>query len=153
MAVAFVDLLDNRQVALRLRGRTLPTALREIVHLLQANHKIDNPKNFIEEVLAREHKKPSPVERGIAFPHARTDLVDEIVLGIGRSRDGIRFSKNQRAHLIFVIAVPRRLVNDYLVCLGTLARILKDNATLEALMAVQTPVEFVDVLRRNAVTI
>jgi mannitol/fructose-specific phosphotransferase system IIA component (Ntr-type) len=48
------------------------------------------------------------------------------------------FDKGERAQLIFLIGVPQRLVNDYLICLGTLARVLKDDAVREALMGAQT---------------
>src|SRR6266496_3609950 len=128
MAIALSDLLDERQVALRLRSRKVPNALREIVQLLAQNRKINDAERFFEQVLAREQAHPSAVENGVAFPHARTDLVDEIVSGIGRSRAGIPFGENQpRAHLIFVIGVPERLLSDYLVCVGTLVRLVNDD--------------------------
>jgi mannitol/fructose-specific phosphotransferase system IIA component (Ntr-type) len=98
-------------------------------------------------VLVREQAHPSVVEYSVAFPHARTDFVDQIVIGIGRSRAGIPFGESgARARLIFVIGVPERLVNDYLICVGTLARLVKDDATRSALLHAQTPREFLDVL-------
>src|SRR5713226_4354968 len=118
MVIALADLLDEKNVALQLRPWKQANALREIVQLLAANEKIDHPVKFLEAVLAREQANPSTVEHGAAFPHARTDLVDRIVLGIGRSRAGVPFGKGQRARLIFVIGVPQRLVNDYLICVG-----------------------------------
>jgi mannitol/fructose-specific phosphotransferase system IIA component (Ntr-type) len=51
-----------------------------------------------------------------------------------------------RAHLIFVIGVPQQLVNDYLICVGTLARLAKDGATRSRLLRAETPREFFDVL-------
>ena len=147
MAIALIDLLDEKQVILGLRSRRVPNALREIIELLAQNGKIENPEAFFEEVLAREQAHPSVVENGVAFPHARTDLVDEIVVGIGRSHAGIPFGhKGVRAHLIFVIGVPERLVNDYLICVGTLVRLVRDDATRSALLHVQTPREFIDAL-------
>jgi mannitol/fructose-specific phosphotransferase system IIA component (Ntr-type) len=147
MAIALTDLLDEKQVILGLRSRKVPTALREIIELLAHNGKIQNPGAFFEKVLAREEAHPSVVENGVAFPHARTDLVDEIVVGIGRSRAGIPFGPNGvRARLIFVIGVPERLVNDYLICVGTLVRLLKDDAIRSTLLHAQTPREFVDAL-------
>jgi mannitol/fructose-specific phosphotransferase system IIA component (Ntr-type) len=147
MAIALTDLLDEKQVIVGLRSRKVPTALREIIELLARNRKIQNPEAFFEQVLAREEVHPSVVENGVAFPHARTDLVDEIVVGIGRSRAGIPFGHNGvRARLIFVIGVPERLVNDYLICVGTLVRLLKDDAIRSALLHAQTPREFVDAL-------
>jgi PTS system fructose-specific IIC component len=147
MAIALADLLDEKQVILRLRSRKPANALREIVQLLAQNGKIDNTEVFLEQVLAREQAHPSVVEYGVVFPHARTDLVGEIVLGIGRSRAGIPFGENgARAHLIFVIGVPQQLVNDYLICVGTLARLVKDDAIRSILLHAESPREFLDAL-------
>src|SRR5437667_5121858 len=150
MAIALSELLDEKQVILRLRSRKLPNALREIIQLLAQNGKISDEETFLEEVLAREQAHPSAVENGVVFPHARTDLVDEIIIGIGRSRAGIPIGANQqRARLIFVIGVPERLVNDYLICVGTLARVVKDEATRSRLLHAETPREFIDALIAN----
>jgi mannitol/fructose-specific phosphotransferase system IIA component (Ntr-type) len=147
MAIALTDLLDEKQVILGLRSRKMPNALREIIELVAQNGKIQNPPAFFENVLAREEAHPSVVENGVAFPHARTDLVDEIVVGIGRSGAGIPFEHNGvRARLIFVIGVPERLVNDYLICVGMLVRLVRDDAIRLALLHAQTPREFVDAL-------
>ena len=147
MAIALSDFVDENQVILRLRSRKLPNALREIIQLLAQNGKIDNAEAFLEQVLARERAHPSAVEYGVAFPHARTDLVTKIVLGIGRSRAGIPFGESGvRAHLIFVIGVPQRLVSDYLICVGTLARLVKDDGIRSTLFDAETVREFLDAL-------
>jgi|SRR5215510_7799363 len=147
MPIALTDLLDEREVILRLRSRKPANAIREIVQLLAQTGKIASPDGFLEQVLAREQTHPSVVESGVAFPHARTDLVDEIVVGVGRSRAGIPFGENQqRAHLIFVIGVPERLLSDYLICVGTLARLVKDDAIRSTLLNAGTAREFIDAL-------
>ena len=150
MPIALADLLSEQQVILRLRSRKPANAIREIVDVLASDisgRKIDQPEAFLEQVLAREQTHTSVVENGVAFPHARTDLVDEIVIGVGRSRAGIPFGENQqRAHLIFVIGVPERLLSDYLVCVGTLARLVKDETIRSRLINVGTPHEFIEAL-------
>jgi mannitol/fructose-specific phosphotransferase system IIA component (Ntr-type) len=147
MAITLTDLLDEKQVILGLRSRKAPKALREIIELLAQNGKIEDPEAFFEKVLAREQAHPSVVENGAAFPHARTDLVDEIVVGIGRSRAGIPFGQNGvRARLTFVIGVPERLVNDYLICVGALVRLVRDDTIRSALLHAQTQREFIDAL-------
>ena len=152
MAIALSDLLDEKQVILRLRSRKLPNALREIIQVLTKSRKIDDAERFLEQVLAREQEHPSAVENGVAFPHARSDLVDEIIIGIGRSRAGIPIGADQqRARLIFVIGVPERLVNDYLICVGTLARLVKDEAVRSSLLHAETSREFIDALTSSSV--
>jgi hypothetical protein len=39
------------------------------------------------------------------------------------------------------------MVNDYLICVGALARLLRQEGTRQALLAAVTPVEFLDQLR------
>ena len=150
MPIALSNLLTEQQVILRLRSRKSVNAIREIVDVLASDisgRKIDNAEAFLEQVLAREQTHPSAVENGVAFPHARTDLVDEIVIGVGRSRAGISFGENQqRAHLIFVIGVPERLLSDYLVCVGTLARLVKNETIRSRLLNAETPHEFIEAL-------
>ena len=150
MPIALADLLHEQQVILRLRSRKPANAIREIVDVLASDiggRKIADPEAFLEQLLAREQTHPSIVEHGVAFPHARTDLVDEIVIGVGRSRAGISFGENQqRAHLIFVIGVPERLLSDYLVCVGTLARLVKDETIRSRLLNAETPRAFTEAL-------
>jgi PTS system nitrogen regulatory IIA component len=148
MPILLADLLDEKHVDLELRTRTQGNAIRKLVRLFAANEQIREPEIFLEQVLARERANPSVVERGVTFPHARTDLVEKIVLGIGRSRAGIPFGeKGDRAHLIFLIGVPQRLVNDYLVCVGALARLLKDDEVRERLLRIDTVRGFLETLR------
>jgi mannitol/fructose-specific phosphotransferase system IIA component (Ntr-type) len=150
MPIALSNLLTEQQVILRLRSRKSVNAIREIVDVLASDisgRKIAKPEAFLEQVFAREQAHPSMVENGVVFPHARTDLVDEIVLGVGRSRAGIPFGENQqRAHLIFVIGVPERLLSDYLVCVGTLARMVKDDTIRSRLLNAETSRQFIDAL-------
>jgi mannitol/fructose-specific phosphotransferase system IIA component (Ntr-type) len=150
MPIALADLLTEQQVILRLRSRKPANAIREIVDVLASDvggGKIAKPETFLEQVLTREQLHPSIVENGVAFPHARTDLVDAIVIGVGRSRAGIPFGQNeQRAHLIFVIGVPERLLSDYLVCVGTLARLVKDETIRTRLLKAETPHQFIEAL-------
>ncbi len=151
MPIALSDLLDERHVILGLRSRKPANAIREIVQMLSRTGKIAKPEAFLEQVLARERMHTSVVENGVAFPHARTDLVDEIVVGIGRSRAGIPFGENQpRARLIFMIGVPERLVSDYLICVGTLARLVMDETIRSKLLNAGTAREFVVALTAEA---
>jgi mannitol/fructose-specific phosphotransferase system IIA component (Ntr-type) len=154
MPIALADLLDEKQIILKLRSRKPANAIREIVQVLAHKGKTARPETFLEQVLAREQTHPSVVENGVAFPHARTDLVEEIVIGVGRSRAGIPFGEDQqRAHLIFVIAVPERLVSDYLICVGTLARLVKDETIRSTLLNAETPRGFVDALTAETLTL
>ena len=147
MAIALTDILDQRQIALRLRSRRRPNAIREVASLFEKTGSIVRPADFLAQVLAREEANATLAENGVAFPHARTELVDQIALAIGRSRAGIPWNdQGERARFIFLLAVPQRLVNDYLILVGTLARVTRDQQQRDALFAAASPAEFIAIL-------
>ncbi len=147
MAVVLADLLAAKHVTLDLAAVSRDEALRAIV----ATMEVAEPEKFLGEVFAREEVHTTLMGNGIAFPHARTDLVTEIVLGIGRSAGGVPFGpEGELAHLIFVIGVPKKRVNDYLVCVGALARLTKAETTRDELMQSRSAEEFVEILRAGS---
>jgi mannitol/fructose-specific phosphotransferase system IIA component (Ntr-type) len=149
MAIALADLLDAKHVQLAFRSGSAENAIRELVSLLAMNEQVNQPEEFADKIIARERANPSVVEDGVVFPHVRTDLVDKIVLAIGRKRAGVAFGKEAKAQakLIFLIGVPQRLVGDYLIAVGALARIARNTTIRDQLMKAPTPEEFVEILR------
>jgi mannitol/fructose-specific phosphotransferase system IIA component (Ntr-type) len=147
MSIALADLIDSKQIALNLRARTQSDAMRELVDLLVTAGKIDNREKFSKELHAREGVNSTYAADGVAFPHARTKLVEEIVLAIGRSAEGIPWTgKGELAQLIFLIAVPERLISDYLVVVGAIARITKDRPLRTLLLHAESVQEFMTTL-------
>lgn len=147
MAIALADILNERQVLPQLKSRRMPNAIRELIDLLAATEKVRQPGKLFEQVILREETSSTLAENGVAFPHARTDLVEEITLAVGRSRAGIPWNREDaRAFLIFLVAVPRQLVNDYLVVVGKLARITRDEARRQALLNATSAAEIIATL-------
>ncbi len=149
-AVVVCD-LDPERVILELSAETRDAAVREIVATMRRGEKVRDPEKFVAQVLAREQTMSTLIGNRVAFPHARTDLVSEIVLGIGRSAAGVDYGAGgERANLIFLVGVPIRMVTDYLVCVGALARLTKDEKTRAALMNAARREAFVEIVREGA---
>ena len=152
MSALLSEILDPKLVVLELREQTAAEAILEIVERLRDGGLVQDFYKLADAVMEREGRASTNTGEGIAFPHARTNLVDRIVLGIGRSRKGIPFGySSELVHLIFLVGVPQRMVTSYLVCVGALARIVKDKARREALMAATTAEEFVELMRKGSV--
>ena len=151
MAVSFHDLFRPEQIVLELCASTEDAAVAEIVQRLHAAKRIEDCDAFDHAVMERESRSSTNTGEGVAFPHARTDLVDDLVLGIGRSKAGVKFGGPDAAvHMVFLLGVPQRLVTDYLVCVGTIARLVKARERWEALMNATTAEEFAEILRSGA---
>src|SRR6476646_11290490 len=119
MSALLSEILDPSLVVLELREGTAAEAILEIAELLRDHGRVQDYFKFADAVMEREGRTSTNTGEGVAFPHARTDLVDRLVLGIGRSKPGIPFAySSEPVHLIFLVGVPQRMVTDYLVCLG-----------------------------------
>ena len=147
MAIALSDLLKKEHVDLALEATTQPAVMRELIDLLSASGRINDPEKFLEQLRAREQTNSTFAADGVAFPHARTDLVDQIVLAIGRSEAGIPWTaKGESAHLIFLLAVPERLMNDYLIVIGAIVRVTKDKPLRTLLLHAESVEEFIETM-------
>lgn len=147
MPIALADLIKPKQITLHLQAQTQSEAVGELVALLAATGAIRDSARFLEELSGREAVNSTYAADGVAFPHARTKLVDQIVLAIGRTDDEIHWTgKGELARLIFLIAVPERLISDYLVVVGSIARITRDDPLRTLLLHAETVEEFVATL-------
>jgi mannitol/fructose-specific phosphotransferase system IIA component (Ntr-type) len=154
MSALLSEILDPNLVVLELREGTAAEAILEIAELLRNQGQVQDYYKFADAVMEREGRSSTNTGEGVAFPHARTDLVDRIVLGIGRSAAGIRFGPpKEPVHLILLFGVPKQMVTDYLVCVGAVARVVKDKAKRDALLAATTADEFVEQLRAGALLV
>ena len=153
MSALLSEILDPNLIVLELREGTAAEAILEIAELLRDHGHVQDYFRFADAVMEREGRSSTNTGEGVAFPHARTDLVERIALGIGRSAAGIRFGPTKElVHLIFLFGVPKQMVTDYLVCVGAVARVVKDKAKREALAAA-TADEFVELLRAGALSV
>jgi fructose PTS system EIIA component len=144
MPIALADLIDKSRIKLSLHARDQAGAIGELVDLLAGDKLVQSPREFLKLVLKRESTNSTLAENGVAFPHARTNVVDRIVLAIGRSQEGISWpTETQRANLIFLIGVPQNLISDYLVVIGAIARTTKDAALRTLLLHADTAEEFI----------
>ena len=154
MSALLSEILEPNLVVLELREGTAAEAILEIAELLRDHGHVQDYYQFADAVMEREGRSSTNTGEGVAFPHARTDLVGRIALGIGRSASGLQFGPaKELVHLIFLFGVPKRMVTDYLVCVGAVARVVKDKAKREALMAATTAEEFVEQLRAGVLLV
>ena len=154
MSALLSEILDPKLVVLELREGTAAEAILEISERLRDGGHVKDYFKFADAVMEREGRSSTNTGEGVAFPHARTDLVERLALGIGRSATGLRFGlMPEPVHLIFLLGVPKQMVTSYLVCVGAVARVVKDKTRRDALMAATTEEEFVEQLREGALLV
>ena len=153
MRASVSELLPPEQINLDLQASTEVEAITVVASQLRENPWVKDFDAFCHELFSREKLSPTALGNGVAFPHARTDSVSQLVMAVGRSREGIWFQNcPEKVHLVFVIGTPTDAIRDYLGLLATLAVQLRQAAIREELMNVNTPEEFLEILCRGAAT-
>src|ERR1044071_2234005 len=89
MSALLSEILDPNLVVLELREGTSAEAILEIAELLRDHGHVQDYYKFADAVMEREGRSSTNTGEGVAFPHARTDLVERIVLGMGRRKRGV----------------------------------------------------------------
>ena len=144
-------LLTPDRVLLDLRADNETAAIREITGLLAHDSGVADAGRLADEVIERERLSSTSMGSGVAFPHARTSLVKEIVTAVGRSAVGVPFgTKRELVHFVFIIGTPPDRAPQYLAFVGTLARLLRAESNRQKLLAAPTPAAFVAALRAAA---
>lgn len=144
MAARLSSLLVPERIILSLQSTKRTAALQETARLLEADPNVANFQGFYNELLARERLDTTCLGNEVALPHARTEHVKKIVLAVGRSTQGVLFENcNQTVKLMFVLGTPKNNPTDYLILVGALCRLIKDEASRTALLAAPTPEAFI----------
>lgn len=148
MTPNFSDLLAARYVSLDLAARSVQAAIEDLARLLADHPAMVGAERFAAEVWEREQLSTTALGSGVAFPHARTSQVREIVLAVGRSAEGIVFpGTDERVHLIFLLGTPLDRAAQYLALVARLARLLKNEAIRTQLLTAPDADTFLHVLQ------
>ena len=147
MASIAAQLLQPGRISLDLAATDKNGAIVEVAGIIKGDADVLDYPCFCRELIERDEMRSTAAGYGVAFPHARTDAVKEIIVAVGRSARGVKFGA-ETVNFIFVIGTPREKANEYLVAVGTLARLMRRDMTRATLLAAGTPEEFIAALNR-----
>ena len=146
-ALRLRDFFREDVISLDLQADTKDEVLREIIGLLRVD---DATAGILFKMLKRrENLGSTGIGRGIAVPHCRSVVVDQLRVAYGRHRAGIDFKAvDDRPvhHFFLIVAPPIEISNQYLPVLGKVAQLAREPDVPDRLMALQTPEEFLALL-------
>ena len=120
------ELLKKDRIIYDMKSKTKQEALEELVEPLKLSE--ERRKVVLEALRKREAIGSTGIGHGIAIPHTRSVVLDNVGLVVGRSKEGVDFDSldGKPVHLFFLLVAPP---NDpgtrYLITLGEVARMAK----------------------------
>ncbi|OGL43221.1 MAG: PTS fructose transporter subunit IIA [Candidatus Schekmanbacteria bacterium RBG_16_38_10] len=125
-------------------------ALRELASLLVTTFKLKEDSEKLVKILDEREKLGSTgIGDGIAIPHGKLSSLNEELLVLGRSKEGIDFNSmdGKPTYLFFLLMGPEEAAGIHLKALARLSRLLKNASFRESLMKANHPSEIMEMIR------
>lgn len=144
------DLLSPDLMIMDLKATTQEEAIKEMADLEVKQGVVNNEKEFIKSIWAREKESTTGIGEGIAMPHARNKYINRAAVLFAKSPKGIDYKAldGQPVHLFFMITAPAGADNTHLQALAKLSSLLINPDVVNALKAATTPEEVIDIFKR-----
>lgn len=85
------NLVGHELICLDLELTRKTEAIIEMVERFVQKQVVKDREIFLKEIFERERLGSSGIGKGVAIPHARTEMIKDIVIAFGRSQKGIDF--------------------------------------------------------------
>ena len=140
------DYLEVKTVIPKLSSNNKDDVIKELAHKLSETSPQINQERLLEVFLEREKLCSTAVDYGIAVPHAKLNGLSDIVLGFGRSIEGIDFESldGKPTHFFITLIVPEESTGDHLKLLARISKIFKDKELRSKLMSCETDEEILE---------
>jgi mannitol/fructose-specific phosphotransferase system IIA component (Ntr-type) len=111
-------------------------ALKELTHLLFEQKRLKGVGPALDQIMAREITESTGIGRGIAVPHARVAGLKNLICALGRTDGDLDFASVDKkpVRLVFLICYPPIQQTTYLNFVATVARLLRDEEHLKAML-------------------
>jgi len=133
--VRLAALLNPELVIASLAARSKTEAIEELLDRVTAHYPDLDRKKIGRAIAEREELENTSYGRGIAFPHARTDAVSEMIVAMGISQKGIDSDTPDKKllHAVCLLLTPRNIAQLYLQTLSAFASFARIKGNIQML--------------------
>ncbi len=130
---------DRKLVNLDVASGTKEEVIGRMTELLSRSKKVTDADAFLQDVLAREELVSTGVGHGVAFPHAKSKAVRDVVFAFGRTTEDVEFGAldGNPVRLVFLIGAPKEQEPSrlYLNLMAHMSFLMKDEGNRERLLS------------------
>jgi mannitol/fructose-specific phosphotransferase system IIA component (Ntr-type) len=147
--ITISSLLSEHFVILPMQATDRSGAIQELLEPLARHKIIDSPQECLESILKRERRMSTGVGKGVALPHGLSESIENVVLVLGISPEGVDFDAVDGAlcHIFALLISPAGEPDKHLKLLSRLSKYLSDGAQRSALLDAATPAQVLEILR------
>jgi len=146
--VNLANLVMERRISINLQAKTKDDAIVELLDLIRSEGVHLDFDSILKSVREREEIENTSYGHGFAFPHARTDAVNELYILVGVSRGGLegKTADDVPLHVVCLLLTPSTIAKLYLQMLSGLAAFGRVEGTLEKVLSIARPADLVKLI-------
>ncbi|MDD5426465.1 MAG: PTS sugar transporter subunit IIA [candidate division Zixibacteria bacterium] len=149
------NLLMDRRINLDLQARTKDEAVNELLDMIKEEGVVLDYDAVLSSIREREEVEDTSYGHGFAFPHARTDAVNEMYILVGVSKKGLegKTIDNIPVHIVCLLLTPSTIAKLYLQTLSGLATFGRMENMLEKILKIENKRDFIKLVSDTNVTV
>ncbi len=149
------NLLMDRRINIDLQSETKEGAVTELLEMIRQEGIVVDFDTVLTSIREREEVESTNYGHGFAFPHARTDAVDEMYILVGVSRNGLKDKTPDGipVRVICLLLTPSTIAKLYLQTLSGLAAFGRVEGTLDRVLATETKTDLIKLISQANVTV
>ncbi len=149
------NLLDEDLVAFDMTAATKLDAIKELLELVKAKFPANDFDAILASVLDREEIENTSYGRGIAFPHARTDDVEDMYIAVGVSKKGLqdKTPDDIPLRIICLMLTPSNIAKLYLQTLSAFATFVREPGNIKQAAGAKSAGGVIDAIWESGVTV
>lgn len=131
-----IDFLEVKTVIPKLKSNTKQNVIKELADNISNSHPNINNERLLEALLEREKLCSTALDSGVAVSHAKISGTAEIILGFGRSLEGIEFESLDKTPTNFFITLiaPEDASGTHIQLLARISKIFRNQDIRSKLM-------------------
>ena len=132
---SFSNLLSVNRVLFFSESMNKEEVIKKLVSQIAKLHSVHEVDELYKQVMLREAVENTGTGNGIAIPHSKTNLINQIGCVIGICPKGIEYDAfdRQPVHIIILLIANEKINNKYLNTLGNIAILFQDTQLIKRL--------------------
>lgn len=125
------------------------TLIKNLVDLLEKNHKLKDKESFYKAIIEREKIVSTGIGMGIAVPHAKLPGYETFFIAIAIHRKGLDWKAidSLPVRLVFMIGGPDDRQTEYLQILSRLTLAIKDEERRKKMLQLDSQEEIINLFQ------
>lgn len=147
------QLLSEQAILLELKGIDKWNLISKLTDILVESRQVSGGvRDHVHDALvAREESMSTGMENGIAIPHCSVDMINETVVSLGISREGLNFDSidGKPTHLIILLVTPKNKTKMHIKTLAEIAKLLNHESSRKKLLASSSPADTLRIIEEE----